>query len=313
MKEFIKQLLSYKLVVPLLQNKAFIVVYHDVSETNEPTYNKNYSTTLTNFKAHLLFFKTHFNCITLDDLLNNTYVKNNKPLVVITFDDGFKSIKNNVLPLINEHNIPITLFLNGKAIEQGNLWVTNFLLNNEVEFYANLLQLKNATIKHKNELLLPLINAPVQEQLQHEKLNCSKDIYLNTKDIEELKTNTNISFANHTYTHYNLNAVLLNTAITDVKKNEHYLNETLKIKSKHLAIPFGKQEHFNNEIIESLGSNNYTSALTTNPNAINLTALNSNKYKQSGVHILPRIGLTNESVNDLLFLINRTIFKNYEI
>ncbi|MBC7411041.1 MAG: polysaccharide deacetylase family protein [Bacteroidia bacterium] len=157
------------------------------------------------------------------------------------------------------------------------------------------------------------MNAPVQEQLQHEKLNCGKYIYLNTKDIEELKTNTNTTFGNHTYTHYDLNAVPLYTAITDVTKNENYLNETLKITSKHLAIPFGKQEHFNNEIIESLGSNNYTSALTTNPNAINLTALNSNKYKQSGVHILPRIGLTNESVNDLLFLINRTIFKNYEI
>ena len=67
MKEFIKQLLSYKLLAPLLQNKAFIVVYHDVSETNEPVYNKNYSTSLTNFKAHLLFFKTHFNQLSFQE------------------------------------------------------------------------------------------------------------------------------------------------------------------------------------------------------------------------------------------------------
>ena len=85
-------------------------MYHDVSETDESVYNKNNFTSLTNFKAHLLLFKTLFNCITLDDLLNNTYVKNNKPLIVIIFGDGFQSIKNNVFPLINEHNIPITVF-----------------------------------------------------------------------------------------------------------------------------------------------------------------------------------------------------------
>lgn len=64
------------------------------------------------FRAHIRFLQERYNITHLDMLLD--YYEKGTPLpddcLFITFDDGWKS-NYELLPLIEEHNIPITVFL----------------------------------------------------------------------------------------------------------------------------------------------------------------------------------------------------------
>jgi peptidoglycan/xylan/chitin deacetylase (PgdA/CDA1 family) len=98
-----------------------VLVYYSFSK------NKPGKTTVTrdDFKAQMKYLKENgYNVITLDQLLDFLDYKEQIPekSVVITFDDGWRSIYNIAFPIMKEYGFPATLFIytdfigGGKAI-----------------------------------------------------------------------------------------------------------------------------------------------------------------------------------------------------
>jgi peptidoglycan/xylan/chitin deacetylase (PgdA/CDA1 family) len=104
----------YYTILPLYQRLshsrgAIILLYHDVTRAG--------------FERAVSYLQTggRFNIITLDSLIG--HLENGKSLpeksLVITFDDGLKSVYREAFPVVLERNIPITVYLISGSLTGG--------------------------------------------------------------------------------------------------------------------------------------------------------------------------------------------------
>ncbi len=98
--------------------QAVVLMYHRVGEAQYPSTN----VTKAQFRAHLNYLAAEqFNVIGLDTLL--TALAKGTPLpprsVVITFDDGYRSVGEVAHPLLAEREWPYTVFVNTGPVDDG--------------------------------------------------------------------------------------------------------------------------------------------------------------------------------------------------
>lgn len=104
--------------VSMANTSAVVLQYHHVSnDTPSST-----SVTPAQFKQHLVWLKANnFDIISLTTLVqtltNKRQFKRDK-VVAITFDDANISVCETAWPILQEHNIPFTLFISTEAIER---------------------------------------------------------------------------------------------------------------------------------------------------------------------------------------------------
>ena len=64
------------------------------------------------FQQQILFFKTHFNIVSLQNAISIIENGNKKKnLLVLSFDDGFKENFTEILPILKKNNILSTFFI----------------------------------------------------------------------------------------------------------------------------------------------------------------------------------------------------------
>ncbi len=97
---------------------AVILAYHHVSN-NTPV---STSVSVSTFKKHLTYLQTHhFTVMPLKLLLARLSSGEEVPekSIAITFDDAYISIYTTVMPLLQQHNFPFTVFVNTEPVEKG--------------------------------------------------------------------------------------------------------------------------------------------------------------------------------------------------
>jgi peptidoglycan/xylan/chitin deacetylase (PgdA/CDA1 family) len=313
----LKSLLSLKLLPQPFTSKKIIVVYHHINEEPVDYYYDGYSTSLNNFKKQIDFFVNNFDIVSLGEISQSESAnkKNNRWKLAITFDDGFYSVYKNALPILNLNNLPFAIFLNKRAIEDDQLWVSNLILKkNDLKylkfFWSKIIDINKCSFE---KFIESPINSTIVFGIFNENLfetyfnNGFKErVYLNEEVIEKLLNYPHgISLGNHTCDHIVLNVSTDDFACNQIKANHDYLQERFSIRISDFSIPFGKKEHYNikncNFVINNLEPRIYTS----NPMRI----LNSDYQK----NIFPRIVLTDNSLNEIIFYLNRTLLKNYHL
>lgn len=101
-----------------------ILLYHRFG----PVVADNMTVTTTVFESHLKYLRDNgYTVIPLIRLVNY-YLKRGSPpphrSVVITSDDGHKSIYTNMLPLVKKYRVPVTLFIYPSAISNASYAMT---------------------------------------------------------------------------------------------------------------------------------------------------------------------------------------------
>ena len=93
--------------------KIPIVSYHSINNENCPI-----SLNLEEFEKQLVFFKkNNFQSIHCNEIKNTS-----KKQFIITFDDGYKDLITNALPLLKKYNFKATCLIISNLIGKRNIW-----------------------------------------------------------------------------------------------------------------------------------------------------------------------------------------------
>ena len=93
--------------------KIPIVSYHSINNENCPI-----SLNLEEFEKQLVFFKkNNFQSIHCNEIKNTS-----KKKFIITFDDGYKDLLTNALPLLKKYNFKATCLIISNLIGKRNIW-----------------------------------------------------------------------------------------------------------------------------------------------------------------------------------------------
>ncbi|WP_052339887.1 polysaccharide deacetylase family protein [Gorillibacterium massiliense] len=119
----------YRPQVPY-KNQVAVLMYHHIHDTD--TSSATISTRL--FQDQLTYLKAQgYHFITLDDLkgfLNGGAVP--PGAVLVTFDDGYKSVKTNALPILEKMNIPAVIFYITQKQEHPEKGIPPFQSNEDI-------------------------------------------------------------------------------------------------------------------------------------------------------------------------------------
>ena len=115
-KKFILAFTAF-LFIALNSYATTILIYHKVGDSRTPTTNVS----IKQFKQQMEYlYKNSYKILPLETVVE--MIKHNKNLprksVVITFDDGYRSVYKNAFPIIKKYGYPITVFLPTEAIEK---------------------------------------------------------------------------------------------------------------------------------------------------------------------------------------------------
>ena len=197
-----------------------IISYHSISDENCPI-----SLGINEFERQLAFFKkNNFQSIHFNEIKNNSSKK-----FIITFDDGYKDLIENALPLLKKYNFKATCLIVTNLIGKSNMWDEH---NNDIKD-KELMNLSDIDFWLKNGMNIG------SHSKNHKKLTLlnqkdAKDEIINSKTELESLTGTSINSFCYPYGLYNENIVNIvrdkydlafttNRSRFDTSKHDNYL------------------------------------------------------------------------------------------
>lgn len=114
------------------RSRLRVILYHHVTDTPCRFVDQlGISTSPATFASHLKWLSRRYDFVDLDAVLSGKLPR--RPLL-ITFDDGYRSVLDVAAPMLREHNAPSVFFISEKIIGDGDLPLDNLLcfLANEI-------------------------------------------------------------------------------------------------------------------------------------------------------------------------------------
>ena len=215
------------------KNSAYSIMYHYVREERANKYKDLKFLDFKKFKKQINYFATNFDILSLDDFSQaiKKKTKNNKPPLLLTFDDGYKDHYQYVFPFLLKKKLKGLFYPPARILEK------KFLLDvNKIHFILSEVNDKKIIIKEIKRYL------EIKTNLSYEKLNLKK-ISLNSRfDNKEtilikrllqyyLPKKIRTSLNNHLFKKF---------ANKDMKE----LSDELYLKSTHIDEMYNSGMHF---------------------------------------------------------------------
>ena len=300
---FLKDIISRFFFLSLFKGNKLIVCYHDISDPDSLQYSEHYSTSIQLFKEQIHFFKKHFEIVSIDELLNGQ-LKKSKNYLAISFDDGFQSVKENAHPFLKGLNLPYTIFINKMAVLGNQLWVSNMVLQeNNLSYINSIIGDNHSNLKDPiyQQMYEGSFDTHFQSKYYLEHYEKADRVYLNKDDLKALQED-GVEIGNHSTEHFNLKNTDEHLMQSSIDENHQFIKDNFNVESTLFALPFGKKEHYNSMVINYLKTKGYNNILTTNPVL----------FKENET-LTPRLVVTNETISDLKFYINRSFLKKPDL
>ena len=212
------------------------------------------------FRVFICILKLQASFEQLDKLL----IKKNlhhplRSFVHFTFDDVSSSFVQDVLPIIEKSNIPVTLFVSVANANKGFNWRDKvyyiltkpdlrdlFVLKTKQAFGDSSIIRDNDIYQWTkkpefNQIQLENVIDDVLEMYQDDFIHEIKKHkpYLDWDDLKHLTSHPLITIGNHGLNHYNYNSLSDKEMKSDIEKSHEIITKELKVKCKHFAVPFG--------------------------------------------------------------------------
>ena len=206
------------------------------------------------------FFKTNAKFVDLGDFFFADEGKGFQAFIHFTFDDVSTSFLEQALPIIEKHQIPVTLFVCAKNAEEGYSWRDKiYYLLNHADLLNQFIQKSRLLFGDRadrgqenpyqwskqadlNQRLLE--NQVIDEVLDsqtddfHEQVNEFRP-YLNWEELKQIASHPLIVIGNHGMNHYNYNSLPEREIEDDIIESHRLIEQRMGIQCRHFAIPFG--------------------------------------------------------------------------
>jgi peptidoglycan/xylan/chitin deacetylase (PgdA/CDA1 family) len=230
-----------------------------------------------------------FAIVSLDEATSRLVTGEGGPFAALTFDDGYRDIYDHVLPVLERHDAPATLYIApGLADRTARLWWLELeeairrLETVEVTFDGAELGLLATDDSEKTEAferLLPLLLSADDERLLATVAKLSaeagidpraivEELCLDWDDLRDLAAHDLITIGAHSLTHPRLSGLQLEAARAEIAASGARLRRELGIACRHFAYPYGYPSSAGTREFQLAAEAGYATAVTTRPGMI---------------------------------------------
>jgi len=202
-------------------------------------------------REQIALLKRHFRFVSIDEL---AAARRSRGVAAITFDDAYRCVQEEAFPVLEELDVPFSVFVNGCTLEGKMLWrdKIRYLINHGLadEFQA---QAKHTQPVGDKTFYRYTKEAPNNSRLVEEELDAflsQRDVTLQAADYylsrpDDFLRHPLVSYGNHTHDHYVMTTLTDEEQYDQIASTHEALARVEGIdRSQVLSIPFGKPRHF---------------------------------------------------------------------
>jgi peptidoglycan/xylan/chitin deacetylase (PgdA/CDA1 family) len=239
------------------------------------------------FEEKIKYLARHYKFISLKECIKYL-TKDRRPAncVVLTFDDGYKSIYTKVFPILRRYNIPATVFITAGFIGDNKMiWhdkLTLLIAKTQVKEFSipelsgrvykvRMLHERKQSYEDINKLLKKIENNKKEDildkmfdylQLGRADL-ANNNLMLSWHEIDEMHKSGLISFGSHTMSHPILTMVSLEQAKYEIQQSAKIIEENLREPVRFFSYPNGDYNDFNEDIKDLVKKSGYLCGCST--------------------------------------------------
>lgn len=258
------------------------------------------------FTRQVRYLRKHFTIVSLDDAFDaceRSFTR--KPIAAITFDDGYSSIFGTALPILEDMDVPSSVFLTTAILENGAFWrdrvrwvisqgLTNeflafatrtddsFLRIRPLHFYGDT---KNPGLINSKLVDQALIGFIDERGAADSVASMAREAYCTPEQVKDLDS-SNVSIGSHTRNHYVLSSMGIEEQRDEIRYADAYLDSLVKSPSRILSIPFGGSADYTAETLGIVADLEYKGYLLSDNKLNRLT--NKSRRELSGLAPLDR-------------------------
>ncbi len=253
------------------------LVFHDISDHPSPfTEGLGVSMTTAEFRSCIDYLVKHYYIATLNEILTSDEVDTDgKPALLITFDDAYRSVYTNALPMLREEGIPAVFFVNAALIGNRTLSTDNlvtyiantFGLSTLVGFLRERAYPVQDSVKSIGEFLQSAV-APLGYQqvadfqatlashfgVKPNELANEADLYLHVEDLKAISDSC-VEIGNHTLSHSFCRGLTTSELEIEVGTNKLMLEDWVNCPVRAFSVPYGAQADLTESLLEILSRN----------------------------------------------------------
>ena len=227
------------------QDNGIILLYHSIAEAiPQALQGTLHNITPSIFKSHLQQLSPWFDFVSLEQFAQ---ADEKRGLAAITFDDGYISVFDNALPILDSFNYPFTFFLNSVTFEKRLNWrdKVRYLIHHDlVDDFE-----QNYEFEVKEGRFYRYSKNPVNNSAE---LDIALDLFLDDHVVDIyneypylteqdlIADHDLISYGNHSHNHYVLSSLSDYQQRDEILATQIALNSHQNIElNKSFSAPFG--------------------------------------------------------------------------
>ncbi|MFO7907824.1 MAG: polysaccharide deacetylase family protein [Pirellulaceae bacterium] len=208
-------------------------------------------------REQLVAVQKHYRFVEIDQYLS---AKSRSGWALLTFDDAYRCVFEQALPILEDLEIPCAMFVNGTTLEGKTLW------RDRVRFIIN-----HGLVDHWERFRTRTRRLDGEDFYRYTKNPCNRsdivDEELNAfltqrglldqiprycvSDRSELPDHPLITYGNHTHDHYVLASLPPDLVQHQVKATKRVLDGLAGLnKTRALSVPFGDPPTYNTRLLE---------------------------------------------------------------
>lgn len=291
-----------------------VLGYHRVIDIERDSFHFNprvVSVSPRQFEEQVKYLDKHFNIVSLDTVVETVLEEKELPEnpVIVTFDDGYKDVYQNVYPILKKYSAPATVFISTGYIESGRLFWWDkiaYLINKtdkrslklsglgEVSLRSPVKRQKvfdkvadwfRAASEEDKERLMSVLEKEAEVDIDDE---VAYKLYLSWDNIREMSKN-GIGFGAHTIFHPVLARVSEEVQKHEILKSKETIEAKTGIKVSTFAYPQGNIDNFTRTTEKLLRDCGLNAGVT------HILGTNNLNQKDFSLYRLRRIGIANET------------------
>jgi peptidoglycan/xylan/chitin deacetylase (PgdA/CDA1 family) len=223
--------------------------------------------------------------VSLDEMLERLKSRSSRPFAAFTFDDGFADSLTHALPVMEQFNAPMTVYVATGMIERSmDAWWLGLAAwiraNDRISLPAAGLVFdcpdpaakKRAFVAieamiHHNYDLLPHVRAAIASQAIYGGVLLEREA-LTVEQLRDLARHPLVTIGGHGDTHINLARASEDTVYREMMSNRRFLEELIGQPVLHFAYPFGNARACGEREARIAHAVGFRTAVTTRSGAI---------------------------------------------